>query len=251
MRKKKTKGNLATHEFDETFIYSDSFFCWFEKLKSRNQNAFDAMPLFVAKGSKRTRFSFLFICAYNFNFDKFVNLWHSRCEKIWTHWFAADFDKLWVFDDFKLWHFFSSIFIHLFAVLVVVSFNWLNLHIFSFIYCFCLDFWFFAFIALINTMPAYFGVVIFWHGELLVKFIWIFNYLLIYKLCFIRAYQFTSFLSFTAENFLIFFLGFDPKNLRNKQNFMRKWLLYIQFIVQYRNTFKTSISVPLTWIYYA
>lgn len=36
--------------------------------------------------------------------------------------------------------FLSSIFIRLFAVLVVVSFNWLNIHIFPFIYCFCLHF---------------------------------------------------------------------------------------------------------------
>lgn len=131
----------------------------------------------------------------------------------------------------------------------MLSFNWLNLFFVPFIlfiYCFCLHFWFLLFITLINTKRS-FWFEQFWHDELLAKFMWNFNDLLIYKLCFTTAYQLALFPLFrtirqvkvygkTLPCFSILFSS-DAKNRRSKQYSIRKWFIFfdISYAMEWNN----------------
>lgn len=110
----------------------------------------------------------------------------------------------------------------------LVSFNWLNVFFFLFIVFVCIcDF----LLSLPSSIP-YLGQRNFWHDELLAIFMWNFNYLLIYKLCFpkslsvcseslpfVRNTQNAWSLWKTFTLISIFFRCFDPKNLSSKQDF--------------------------------
>lgn len=117
----------------------------------------------------------------------------------------ADFDKLWVLDDFKSWfdlqHFFflfACLFLFYsddactltsvlqpYALIVPMYFFYLLL-LFAFLISF--------FVRSISINTSIFRHWRLWHCDILSKFMCSFNYLLIYMLCFIKAYQFVAFI---------------------------------------------------------
>lgn len=103
-----------------------------------------------------------------------------------------------------------------------------------------------------HQLDPCFEFLIFWHEEIWPKFMWNFNYLLIYKLCFMKAYQFES--AFFCARHKLWVLGFRQtlllprSNLWSKQySVQKRYLLHGICTIVYRYAYKKNRTCLESW----